>query len=625
MTEFAQDRRLTCNRIFRHLMFYSQKGFSGRLDIKAANGVGWSICLNEGKIFWASGGLHPRRRWQRQLHLAVGKNPDLFSFNGNNTKPFWDYLELQQLARHTLSLDQVSSIVQGTLAEVLFDIVQTFELPLAAVAGNRDRPILPVSKLVGFGDGMQVIPVGEMTLKRYYLSPAWIPSTWLLQKETQAAWEQWVCLGLLDASPDIAPVVSDPRRLQGQVSEKAFQNLMTLLDGKQTFRDIALKMKGCKNQFVAGSALAPYIHRGLVGFHAIGDATDNKKQAQSTTDVPMVACIDTARKTHGLLETLAAKVGCSYEAMIDDIEALYELSRPDFPTPALILIAERLNTHSAQTACQILRRVDRLRSVPIVAYSGGRYGLQQIRQALSAGATEYLCGGEFNPENLLALFERYVGANQARSNGRPNPRKPLIARDPGKKVGSARRRPVGITAQGLLPPPNLATARLQAKKETARKPLPRGKHSILQRELSFFLTSAFRSRQAPQAFPELCCTFGRAARRSIVPDIAVFRPERVPREANGDIANTFNIHPDWIVEILSPNQKQTQLIRNILHCIDNGADMGWLIDPEEACVFVYSADCSARILDDPKAILPVPEFARLPRLTVGGMFGWMKV
>jgi Uma2 family endonuclease len=51
--------------------------------------------------------------------------------------------------------------------------------------------------------------------------------------------------------------------------------------------------------------------------------------------------------------------------------------------------------------------------------------------------------------------------------------------------------------------------------------------------------------------------------------------------------------------------------------------MGWLIDLEEQSVFVYQPDQSATFYDDPKARLPVPEFAEDFNLTVEGLFGWL--
>ncbi len=179
-----------------------------------------------------------------------------------------------------------------------------------------------------------------------------------------------------------------------------------------------------------------------------------------------------------------------------------------------------------------------------------------------------------------------------------------------------------LTLEEFLELPETKPASEYINGEIVQKPMPQGKHSILQRELSFVLTATFRSERMAQAFPELRCTFGG---RSIVPDIAVFRTQRIPRDRNGDVANVFNCHPDWTIEILSPKQSQTKVIRNILHCLNNGTDMGWLLDPDESCLFVYGADKSVQVFEEADGVLPVPEFARAVRLTVGEILAWLKV
>ncbi|WP_107668670.1 Uma2 family endonuclease [Cyanothece sp. BG0011] len=154
-----------------------------------------------------------------------------------------------------------------------------------------------------------------------------------------------------------------------------------------------------------------------------------------------------------------------------------------------------------------------------------------------------------------------------------------------------------------------------------QKPMPQGKHSILQRELTFAITIALKTQKIGQAFPELRCTFDG---RSIVPDIAVFRQERIPRDNDGQVANSFQLPPDWIIEILSPQQSHSKVIRNILHSLDNGTQMGWLLDPEEFLIFVYYGDKSVQLFERPERILPVPEFAERLQLTVGEIFAWLK-
>lgn len=157
--------------------------------------------------------------------------------------------------------------------------------------------------------------------------------------------------------------------------------------------------------------------------------------------------------------------------------------------------------------------------------------------------------------------------------------------------------------------------------EIIQKAMPQGKHSIIQRELTLAFTLALKPEKIAQVFPELRCTFGG---RSIIPDIAIFRTQRIPRDNDGQVANLFNLHPDWTIEILSPQQSQTKVIRNILHCLDNGTEMGWLLDPEELLIFVYQADKSVQLFENAQVVLPVPEFAKAVQLNVSEIFHWLK-
>ena len=178
-----------------------------------------------------------------------------------------------------------------------------------------------------------------------------------------------------------------------------------------------------------------------------------------------------------------------------------------------------------------------------------------------------------------------------------------------------------LTLEAFLELPETKPASEYINGEIIQKPMPQGKHSILQRELSFVLTATFRVDKTAQAFLELRCTFGG---RSIVPNITVFLANRIPRESNGDVANVFNLHPDWMIEILSPNQSQTKVIRNILHCLNHGAEMVWLLDPEESCLFVYSPNNLVQVFEDTETILPTPKFAQAVQLTAGEIFAWLK-
>ena len=153
-----------------------------------------------------------------------------------------------------------------------------------------------------------------------------------------------------------------------------------------------------------------------------------------------------------------------------------------------------------------------------------------------------------------------------------------------------------------------------------QKPMPQGKHSTVQGDLVPAVNTVLKPQRIARAYPELRCTFGG---RSTVPDVTVFTWERIPRDEKGEVANTFAIAPDWTIEILSPDQSQTKVVRNILHCLTHGTQMGWLIDPEEKLVFVYFADRTIAVFEEPGDRIPVPSFAESLNLTVGQLFSWL--
>ncbi|MCU0565023.1 MAG: Uma2 family endonuclease [Oculatellaceae cyanobacterium Prado106] len=153
-----------------------------------------------------------------------------------------------------------------------------------------------------------------------------------------------------------------------------------------------------------------------------------------------------------------------------------------------------------------------------------------------------------------------------------------------------------------------------------QKPMPQGKHSAIQGELVPAINRITKPTRIARAFPELRCTFGG---RSVVPDIVVLTWERIPRDENGEIANTVTIAPDWTIEILSPDQSQTRVVKNILHCLKHGTQMGWLIDPDEQTVFVYSTKRETEVFDAPDEKLSMPPFANDLHLTVGDLFAWL--
>ena len=159
-----------------------------------------------------------------------------------------------------------------------------------------------------------------------------------------------------------------------------------------------------------------------------------------------------------------------------------------------------------------------------------------------------------------------------------------------------------------------------------QKPMPQGQHSRLQLKFCNTVNAVTEDKQIALALPELRCTFGG---KSIVPDVAVFRWERLPINAEGEIENVFSIYPDWVIEILSPDQSSMRVISNILHCLKHGTEMGWLLFPKERSLLIFQRDrqpieINSEINATQKLL--VPNFLETElNLTVDQVFGWLKV
>lgn len=151
-----------------------------------------------------------------------------------------------------------------------------------------------------------------------------------------------------------------------------------------------------------------------------------------------------------------------------------------------------------------------------------------------------------------------------------------------------------------------------------QKPMPQGEHSRLQIKLCTVINQIAEKPKIAYAFPELRCTFGG---QSIVPDISVFRWERIPVQSSGRIANRFEIHPDWAIEILSPDQQQTLVLSKLLHCSQNGTELGWLIDSETESILAIFPNQRVEIF---QGATQLPVMNGIPlELTAEQIFSWL--
>jgi Uma2 family endonuclease len=178
----------------------------------------------------------------------------------------------------------------------------------------------------------------------------------------------------------------------------------------------------------------------------------------------------------------------------------------------------------------------------------------------------------------------------------------------------------GLTLEEFLALPEAEPA-LEYDGKVTQKVSPKGRHATLQLDLGSFFNRVGQPGKLARAFTELRTTF---AGRSYVPDIAVYRWERIPRAASGEVGDEFFLPPDIAVEIASPDQSRRKLREKCRWYVKNGVPLALLVDPDDRVVAVYRPGARTRTLRGADEI----DFGVLlpgVRLAAQEVFGWLQL
>lgn len=177
-----------------------------------------------------------------------------------------------------------------------------------------------------------------------------------------------------------------------------------------------------------------------------------------------------------------------------------------------------------------------------------------------------------------------------------------------------------LTLEEFLQMPETKPASEYIDNQIIQKPMPKGRHSRLQGKLCQEINQISEPKKIAYAFPELRCTF---ADRSIVPDIAVFQWQNIPFLEDGEVPDQFNLPPDWIIEILSPEQNANKVIGKILLSLQHGSQLGWFLDPSDRSILTFLPNQQPILMTNSDRLI-TPEKINL-ELTVEYVFSWLKM
>jgi Uma2 family endonuclease len=153
-----------------------------------------------------------------------------------------------------------------------------------------------------------------------------------------------------------------------------------------------------------------------------------------------------------------------------------------------------------------------------------------------------------------------------------------------------------------------------------QKVSPRIRHSRMQGWLVETINQFAVPRRLAAAFPELRVTYDGVSR---VPDVAVFRWERIPLDDDGEVGGEVFISPAIAIEILSPEQTTAQQVRRCEWFVAHGASLALSVNPENRSVTSVRAGQPPRRLVGADAVELDPVLSGFS-LTVGELFAALR-
>lgn len=382
--------------------------FRGRLDIESSNQTKWSLYFYLGRLVWSAGGEYPLERWHRLLnhYCSESSQPQLPSLESAQFSGYTLLLNILREDRRKRS--QIIELVQDSLVEVLFDILQ-HEYQL------QDRQKDP--ELVFTYDDRDY-PKTAFTLIR--VDQVLTDATWL--------WREWQQRQLASYSPNLIPAIQQPERLKQNLRNSLDEYLILtkLVDGQRSIRSIALELK--QPLLDLTSFFVQYVNAGMMSFVEIQQVAQNdsvlaQEEAKTVEDRPikllftgnlsayqspeeprsLIVCIDDSPTICTQMRQIITGEGCRFIDIQDPITAIPQLLkiRPD-----LIFLDLIMPVVNGYELCAQIRRISIAKDIPIVILTGQDGLIDRVRAKI-VGANDFIAK-PVNRERVTSILTKYA-------------------------------------------------------------------------------------------------------------------------------------------------------------------------------------------------------------------------
>ena len=370
------------------LILLKRLTFSGQLTWRDAQGCQWFLFLTQVNVVYGTGGVHPMRRWYRQVQAHLPRidlsyhalQKMVIAHCRGPLPDCWDYRLLHYWREQDkLSAAALHALCHDIITDILFDVVQ---------AQGTQYQLTQISAL-----GLPFTEPG--------LDPTALANT------VTERWQAWVDHDLAAYSPNLAPVIQQPEPIRAEVSPQVYQTLMQLLDGQRSLRDLAVKFG--QEVLPLIQALKPYLKSGWISLVDIADyptlmGSDGPSDGLTSGDRALIACVDDSPMVCKAMGQVIRSAGYDFLPITEGTKAIPTLlsQKPD-----MIFLDLVMPDTNGYEICENLRKISQFKHIPIVILSGNDGLVDQVRARL-LGATDFL-SKPMEPIVIISIIRKHLG------------------------------------------------------------------------------------------------------------------------------------------------------------------------------------------------------------------------
>jgi two-component system, chemotaxis family, response regulator PixG len=385
--------------------------FTGAVDISVGSGQAWELVFYQGQIVWSLDLTQPNRLWQRLLRAGVGyEHIDIDLLAQAASYSTWKGLDAGR---------EVCWQYQGAAALMMLSEIKSSELTamLEIAAQETIFDLLQYSQ----GQKLNFRTQAEIFSER---PPSSIDTEEVIN-QAEVMWQEWHTQKLGNISPNKTPVIRHPVQLYRQTTPIIYQNLVQVITGKRTLREIALEID--EDLLLLTRSLTRYIQTGIIELIDLPDLklspVESKRvssgmemkeqpptllhtpvQPLATAESKLVICVDDNPQICESMRSIVTDAGYRFIAIEDPTQALPRLleNKPDLIF--LDLIMPKINGYEI---CGQIRRVSTFSQIPIVILTGKDGLLDRVRSKV-VGASEFTCK-PITRSAIEAFLTKYLG------------------------------------------------------------------------------------------------------------------------------------------------------------------------------------------------------------------------